>query len=115
VCRPLTGAELTELGTTRPAWLQNLVSSDINVTIRYPNSRIIDHFRFFNGIDTDTVANMIDTILVPDRAAKKYVTKFIRYNRTAFKDGGPRIRLFPSTVARRFTWSVGRLLKTATR
>jgi hypothetical protein len=114
VCRPLTDTEVTQLAIGRPAWLEKLVSSDINVTIRYPNSRIIDHFRFFNGIGADTVAQRIDTILVPDRAAKRYVKTFIKRNRAAFKDGGPRIRLFPSTFVRRFAWSAGRLLKTAT-
>lgn len=110
VCRLLTPAEITELGTIRPAWLGNLTSSDINVTVRHPSSRIIDHFRFFNGIGAQTVAKMIDTILVPDRAAKKYIRNFVRQNHALFQNNGPRIRLFPSTMLRRIAWSVGRLL-----
>lgn len=112
VCRSLTSAEVTELGAARPAWLGQLVSSDVNVTARYPSSRIIDHFRFFNGIGTRTVAQMIDTILVPDRVASKYIKGVIKDNPTLFKPGGPRVRLFPSTFARRFVWTVGRLLRT---
>jgi hypothetical protein len=96
VCRVLTDQEKSELGTLRPAWLEELRSTDINIQIRYPSARIIDHFRFFNGISGKTVSQMIDVILVPDWRAKREVGKYIKQHPSAFKQG---IRAFSSTHA----------------
>jgi hypothetical protein len=100
VCRRLTDDEKEEFGRIRPEWLRELKTSDINVQVRYPPSRVIDHFHFFRGLKTTSVSQMIDTILVPDTAAKRWMKKYIAKHSSAFRPGGPRVRLFPSTRPR---------------
>jgi hypothetical protein len=100
VCRPLTDSEKAEFGQIRSEWLRELETSDINVRVRYPSSRIIDHFRFFNGLKGTPVSQLIDTILVPDMAAKRWIKTYLAKHPTAFRPGGPRVRLFPSTAPR---------------
>jgi hypothetical protein len=100
VCRMLTDDEKMELGQIQPRWLEELKSSDINVQVRYQPSRIIDHFRFFNGIRSAPISKMIDTVLVPDNSAKRWVQKYVKENTLLFTPGRPRIRLFPSTPLR---------------
>jgi hypothetical protein len=112
VCRQLTAAEVSELCAAKPDWSEPLKSADINVQVRFPNSKIIDLFRFFNGLPSATVAQMVDTILVPDGSAKAYVKRYIERNRSQFGAKPPRVRIFPNTVFRRFVWSAGRLLQT---
>lgn len=96
ICRTLTDAEKSEFGARRPKWLEVLKSTDVNVQTRYAPSRIIDHFRFFNGVSTETVSQLID----PDRNAKFEISKYIREHASAFKAGGPTLRLYPSTPLR---------------
>jgi hypothetical protein len=100
VCRVLTDTEKSEFGVVRPAWLEPVRSTDINVQVRYPSARIIDHFRFFNGVSGKTVSQMIDVVLVPDRRAKRDVHNYIKANPSAFRVGGPRVQLYPSTAVR---------------
>lgn len=100
VCKPLTDDEKMEFGQVRSEWLNELSTSDINVKVRYPTSRIIDHFRLFNGLKTQSVSQMIDMILVPDMAAKSWMKTYIAKHPSAFRPGGPRVRLFPSTASR---------------
>lgn len=100
VCRPLTDGEKMEFGRLRPEWLEELKTSDINVQVRYPSSPIIDHFRFFNGLTATSVSQMIDTILVPDIAAKRWIKNYVAKHPSVFRPGGPRVRLFPSTQLR---------------
>ena len=100
MCRVFTDPEKSEFGTLRPAWLEEIRSTDINVQVRYPSTRVIDHFRFFNGVSGETVSQMIDVILVPDRRAKQKIGKYIKEHPSAFKSGGPRVQLYPSTALR---------------
>jgi hypothetical protein len=100
VCRALTDPEKSEFGTLCPAWLEEIRSTDINVQVRYPSTRIIDHFRFFNGVSGETLSQMIDVILVPDRRAKQEIGKYIKEHPSAFKSGGPRVQLYPCTALR---------------
>jgi abortive phage resistance protein AbiGi (putative antitoxin) len=101
-CRMLTEKEKSELGGVRPLWLNEVRSIDINVQVRYPKVRTIDHFRFFNGIEDISVSQKIEEILVPDMAAKRYVSAFIKKHQSAFRPSGPKVRLFPNTASRLF-------------
>jgi hypothetical protein len=89
VCRTLTDDEKRELGQARSRWLKELTTSDINVQVRYQPSSIIDHFRFFNGIKSVPISRMIDTILVPDISAWRWVRNYVTTNASLFRPGGP--------------------------
>ncbi|MFZ0236530.1 MAG: hypothetical protein WAL37_04055, partial [Xanthobacteraceae bacterium] len=103
VFHPLTDAEKAAFCNIRNAWGQKIISDDINVQLRYGNTRFIDHFKYFNGIDK-TVSQMIEVILVPDRAAKRHIKQYVDTHRTLFRPNGPNIQLFPSTTLRRWSW-----------
>jgi hypothetical protein len=103
VCRPLTDPEKLRLCNVRNAWAEKIKSDDINVQLRYGDTRLIDHFRYFNWVDRP-VSQMIEVILVPDQAAKRHVQSYIDAHRDTFRPDGPRVQLFPSTMLRRWSW-----------
>ena len=105
VFRTLTDAEKAALCYLRPSWGEKVRSDDINVQLRYGETRAVDHFRYFNGID-EPVSAKIEVILVPDLKAKRDVQTYLSAHRKAFGGNMPRIELFPSTHARRLMWRV---------
>jgi len=109
VCRPLTDPEKVTLCNMRNAWAEKIKSDDINVQLRHGDTRLIDHFRYFNGVDRP-VSQMIEVILVPDQPARRHVQNYIDAHRDAFRPNGPRILLFPSTMLRRWSWRLREMI-----
>jgi hypothetical protein len=109
VFHSLTDAEKLELCNIRNAWGEKIKSEDINVQLRYGDTRLVDHFRYFNGVD-QPVAQMIEAILVPDQAAKRHVQNYIDAHRAIFRPDGPRVQLFPSTTLRRWSWRLREMM-----
>jgi hypothetical protein len=112
VFHSLTEAEKLELCNVRGAWGEKIKSEDINVQLRYGDTRLVDHFRYFNGLD-HPVSRMIELILVPDSAAKHYVKNYVDARRAIFGADGPRIQLFPSTTLRRWSWRLKEMITAA--
>jgi hypothetical protein len=111
VFRPPTDAEKLALCNVQNAWREKITSDDINVQLRYGDTRLIDHFRYFKGFDRP-VSQMIEVILVPDQAAKRHVQNFINAHRAIFRPSGPRVQLFPSTMLRRWSWRLREMVAT---
>jgi hypothetical protein len=111
VFRPLIDAEKSELCNIRNAWAEKIKSDDINVQLRYGNTRLVDHFRYFNGFD-HPVSRMIEVILVPDRAAKRHVQDYVDAHRAIFRTNVPRVQLFPSNMIRRWSWRLREMVAT---
>lgn len=109
VCHPLTDPEKLALCDVRSAWAEKIKSHDINVQLRYGDTRLIDHFRYFNGVDCP-VSQLIEVILVPDHSAKRHVQNYIDAHRDAFGTDGPRVQLFPSTMLRRLCWRLREMI-----
>jgi hypothetical protein len=107
----LTDAEKSALCKVRNAWGEKIKSEDINVQLRAGDTRLVDHFRYFNGIDLP-VSRLIEVVLVPDRAAKRGIETYIAANRARFRQGGPKVELFPSNVLRRLSWQAKEVLAT---
>ena len=65
--RALSQDEKDALCARRPVWRDKRQSQDINITARYGETPVIHSFQYFNGLPgKETVARLIDTILVPD-------------------------------------------------
>ena len=105
----LPDAEKAALCNARNAWGEKIRSDDINVQLRTGDTRLVDHFRYFNGIDRP-VSQLIEVVLVPDRPAKRRIEAYIAANRGRFRQGGPQVELFPSNVFRRLSWRVKEML-----
>jgi hypothetical protein len=97
--RQLTCAEKEKLCTMKPAWRKPRESSDVNISSRYRTVPIIDSFQFFNGLPRRlTVAQSIDTILVPDEHEARWVEKFVvDHPRLFVESAPPRIIIFPGS------------------
>jgi len=97
--RQLTSAEKETLCATKPAWRKPRESSDVNISSRYGTAPVIDSFQFFNGLPhRATVAQSIDTILVPDESEARWVEKFVIDQPRLFVESAPpRIVIFPGS------------------
>jgi Putative abortive phage resistance protein AbiGi, antitoxin len=95
-CRELTAGEKSELCAMNSKWTEKPIITDINVQVRHRIERVIDSFRFFNGTSpTDTVSRSIQVVMTPDETSAAVVREFADQHSSAFKSGGPEIRLFP--------------------
>jgi hypothetical protein len=72
-------------------------SKDINITARYGTAPVVDSFQYFKGLPgKETVAQLIDTILVPDESEAKWVTDFVAGHPSHFGAGVPKVVTFPA-------------------
>jgi hypothetical protein len=95
--RCLTPDEKESLCARRPIWRASRQSQDINITARYAATPVIDSFRYFNGLPgKETVAQLIDTILVPDEAEACWVRNFVAQRADQFGGKDPNLIIFPS-------------------
>jgi hypothetical protein len=93
----LTSDEKDDLCASRPIWREKRQSQDINITARYGKTPVVDSFQFFNGLPgKETVAQLIDTILVPDESEAKWVRKFVAERTCQFEASGPKVITFPA-------------------
>ena len=77
-CLPLTQDEKDRLCAARPVWREERQSKDINITSIYGAAPVIDSFQYFNGLPgEETVAQLINTILVPDESEASWVRQFL--------------------------------------
>jgi len=95
--RLLTQTEKDLLSDRTPAWRKPRKSADINITARYGSAPLIDSLLFFNGLPgKSTVAQLIDTILVPSETEARWVENFVLEHASLFTSPNPRIEIFPS-------------------
>ena len=95
--RTLTQEEKDALCARKPVWRQKRQSHDINITARYGETPVIDSFRYFDGLPgKETVAQLIDTILVPDESEAQWVAKFIAGHASQFGENVPKVITFPT-------------------
>jgi hypothetical protein len=95
--RTLSQDEKDTLCARRPVWREKRQSEDINITARYGDTPVIDSFQYFNGLPgKETVARLIDTILVPDEAEAEWVRSFVARRANDFGDSVPKIITFPA-------------------
>jgi hypothetical protein len=65
---------------------------------RYGVAPVVDSFQYFNGLPGKaTVAELIDTILVPDESEAQWVETFIAGHASHFGTSAPKIITFPSS------------------
>lgn len=94
--RSLTDDEKAKLCTTKPAWGKQRQSLDNNISSRYGMGAVVDSFRFFNGLPNQaTVAQRIDTILVPDESEARWVQNFVAGHNHVFAESTPEVTVFP--------------------
>ena len=97
ISRALTSEEKQFLCVRNPTWQAPRQSQDVNITARYGTSPIIDSFQYFNGIEGQgSVAQLIDTVLVPTRREARWITGFIEEHRVLFGNRPPNVMVFPS-------------------
>jgi hypothetical protein len=95
--RTLTPHEKDALCVKKPVWREKRQSQDINITARHGGSPVIDSFRYFNGLTgKETVARLIDTILVPDESEAQWVGTFLTARPNEFGGTTPKIIIFPA-------------------
>jgi hypothetical protein len=95
--RTLTPDEKNALCASRPIWREKRQSQDINIAARYGETPVVDSFQFFNGLPgKETVAQLIDTILVPDEPEAQWVRKFVAEPTSQFGASGPKVITFPT-------------------
>jgi hypothetical protein len=98
--RELTEDEKQVLRSKNSRWGARRESQDVNITARYGAAPVIDSFRYFNGLSgKPSVAELIDTFLVPDEAEAQWASNFIAENKVLFGDVAPTITLFPAEDA----------------
>jgi hypothetical protein len=94
--RGLTDKEKDALCAKRPVWKAARQSTDINITARYGSTPVIDSFLYFNGLPSHgTVAQFIDTILVPDDSEANWVKRFLSEHASYFGPALPSVITFP--------------------
>lgn len=94
--RVLTLEEKNKLCAQNPGWRENRRSEDINITSRFGSAPVIDSFRYFNGIpEKATVAQHIDTIIVPDQTEKSWVEDFVDQKPDLLCGNRPKVVIFP--------------------
>jgi hypothetical protein len=95
--RALTPEEKDALCARRPVWREKRQSRDINITARYGDTPVIDSFQYFNGLPgQETVAQLIDTVLVPDESEAQWVRNFVAGNAGHFGASVPKVVTFPA-------------------
>ncbi len=95
--RTLTPEEKDALCFRRPVWREKRRSHDINITAWYGETPIIDSFQYFNGLPgKETVAQLIDTILVPDESEAQWVRNFVAGHASHFGASTPKVISFPT-------------------
>ena len=95
--RPLTQGEKDALCARRPPWREKRQSEDTNVTARYGAAPVVDSFEYFNGLSgKENVAQLIETILVPDQSEARWVRNFVKGRANHFGGKGPNIIVFPA-------------------
>jgi hypothetical protein len=95
--RALTPDEKDTLCAKKPLWREKRQSQDINITARYGATPVIDSFQYFNGLPgEETVAQLIDTILVPDESEAQWVKNFVAKRTGYFGGNAPRVINFPT-------------------
>jgi hypothetical protein len=94
--RVLNQEEKELLCAQRPIWRESRRSEDINIIARFGTAPVIDSFRYFNGISGKaTVAQNIDTIIVPDQTEKEWGEEFVSTNPHLFCGNRPKVVIFP--------------------
>ena len=94
--RALIQDEKDALCAGRPVWREKRQSNDINITARYGDTPVIDSFQYFNGLPgKETVARLIDTILVPDESEAEWVRNFVAGRASDFGASVPKVITFP--------------------
>jgi hypothetical protein len=93
VTRELSDDESRELGSACARWNQPLNMS-AELSRQYPHKKMLQLFRFFNGLSDKTVSQAIDVILVPNAAIRDRVSAYIAAHPEAFCPGGPAVRAF---------------------
>lgn len=96
--RALSADEKSLLCSSRPAWSKPRQSVDLNISARYPNSSpVVDSFQYFNGLPRGrSVAESIDTILVPDDSEASWASAFVAQHSHIFGETLPRVVVFPA-------------------
>jgi hypothetical protein len=95
--RTLTPDEKDALCARKPVWRERRQSQDINITARYGETPVIDSFQYFNGLPgKETVARLIDTILVPDESEAQWVRNFVAGQASHFGASIPKVITFPA-------------------
>jgi hypothetical protein len=95
--RELTQDEKRVLCLGNPRWEARRESQDVNITARYSAAPVIESFLYFNGLPGQpSVAQLIETFLVPDEAEAQWVSNFVAENKTLFGERKPTISLFPT-------------------
>ena len=98
--RELTQDEKQVLCSKNPKWQARRESQDVNITARYCAAPVIDSFRYFHGLSgKPSVAELIETFLVPDEAEAQWASNFIAENKAFFGEVAPTITLFPTEDA----------------
>jgi hypothetical protein len=94
--RKLTPEEKDALCARRPVWREKRQSQDINITARYGQTPVIDSFQYFDGLPgKETVAQLVDTILVPDESEAQWVADFVDGHASYFGGNSPKVITFP--------------------
>jgi hypothetical protein len=95
--RTLTPEEKDALCARRPAWREKRQSQDINITARYGETPVIDSFQYFNGLPgKKSVAQLVDTILVPDESEAQWAGNFVAGHASHFGACVPKVITFPA-------------------
>jgi hypothetical protein len=94
--RELSDDEYRELGSKCARWTRPLDMSE-SLSRKHVHTRMLQLFRFFNGLSDKSVSQAIEVILVPSDATKGRVTAYIADHRDNFRPGGPAIRVFGET------------------
>lgn len=64
---------------------------------RYGGAPVVDSFQYFNGLPgKETVAQLIDTILVPDESEAQWVKNFLAKHASQFGENIPKVVAFPT-------------------
>jgi hypothetical protein len=83
--RRLTASEKAGLLQAVPVWGMPCVTGSARIDAILPKNPVVDDFYFFNGIpDKDTVATMIDEIILPSRSLERRVRRYLVENRSLF-------------------------------
>ena len=92
-CRVLNQEEKNRLRRMHPRWADRLEPRP-SIGPATERVRMLDAFRFFNGLDGQTVSQAIEVILVPNEALKTQVKEYVEIYPRKFCDSGPEIRIF---------------------
>jgi hypothetical protein len=93
----LTQDEKDRLCAARPVWRKERQSKDINISSKYGAAPVIDSFQYFNGLPGQgTVAQLIDTILVPNATEAHWARTFLAEHVGDFGTTIPSVIVFPN-------------------